>query len=595
MKFCKIFLSLIICFGCVTTYTEPLSPKEATLESISVELEEERYGAGYLSAVRLRNRGIISAPEFDQIRSRVLDSLYDLYEQKRSTGSRAGDDIERTIRYILHDEDVADQFEEYNAENGDFLGEDTTPLLHRARVLAEHPYLEGIETLSDTDIEVLIPKENYCYSELYLETIGAELNKRSIPYSEITACDVDQHIEALALVYVDLGVTIRDNYLVPDASVGSAYFIHEDGYLLTNYHVIKSEVDPSYEGVSRVYISRKFDLSERIPVKVIAYDVDLDIALIKAEISAPMSLFPYPSIRAKRGSNVLSYGAPSGIPQTVTSGIISATNRERVLPFTDVLQFDAFTSGGSSGGAILDESGNFVGMTFAGILDSAGLPSGGLNLAIPSETISLILPRLLEEEGKHDKPWFGMIAEFREEDMVVAYVVPNSPAQKTGIEKGMRIQSINGLEVKSVAQIQKELLKHQYVDGLYEIELLTEDEEGISLLLASEARPSDQNEIFMRDIAPSFFGVFLGLDLETIALKRGLRSGEFRVTNTYANTYANISLNHFSFRRGDLILLHNWQYTKDDTLFMEFTHQGALPRYPQRYYFEIPLYVDSML
>ncbi len=584
--------------------TELPSPKEATLESISIELEEERYGAGYLSAVELRNRGIISASEFDQIRSQVLNSLYDLYEQERNAGSRAGDDIERTIRYILQNEGMADQFEEYSAENGDFLGEDTTPWLHRVRVLAEHPYLEGFEALSDKDIEVLIPKENYCYSELYLETIGAELSRRSIPYSEVTPCDVKQHMETIVRVYADLGVlTTGDEYTYSlGGLMGSAYFIHEDGYLLTNYHVIHVIESEFYADIAKTYIARGSHLSERIPVEIIAYDVDLDIALIKADISAPMSLFPYPSTRTKRGSNVLSYGAPSGIPQTVTSGIISATDRERVLPFSYAVQFDASASNGSSGGALLDESGNFVGMIFA------QLPlSNGLNFAIPSETISLILPRLLEEEGKHYKPWFGMVVERFDGEVVVAYVVPNSPAQKAGIEKGMRIQSINGLAVESAIQIQKKLLEHQYVYGLHEIELITEDEEGVSLLLASEARPSDnQDEIFMRDIAPSFLGVLLGVNLETIVLNEDAQSGEFEVKNRYTDDpgpvgdyvdyrgYGGYFQNYY-FQAKDKIFLHNWEYTENGFLIIEFTHEKFAPRESQRYKIDLPLHVMTML
>ncbi|MDR0450330.1 MAG: serine protease, partial [Treponema sp.] len=90
-------------------------------------------------------------------------------------------------------------------------------------------------------------------------------------------------IKGVATVLVDRGLRVEKGRSFPDRVLGSAYFVDAAGFLITNYHVISSEVDPSYEGYSRMYIRLGDSSSARIPARVIGWDKALDLALIKAE------------------------------------------------------------------------------------------------------------------------------------------------------------------------------------------------------------------------------------------------------------------------------------------------------------------------
>ena len=129
--------------------------------------------------------------------------------------------------------------------------------------------------------------------------------------------------------------------------IGSGFFIDANGYLITNYHVIQSEVDPEYEGFSRVYIKRAENPTVRIPAKVVGWDATFDLALLKMEIN-PEVYFQLGSAEDLNiGSRIYAIGSPAGLEQTLTSGIVSAQNR-RLLSLGSVLQIDAPVNHGSS-------------------------------------------------------------------------------------------------------------------------------------------------------------------------------------------------------------------------------------------------------
>ena len=190
---------------------------------------------------------------------------------------------------------------------------------------------------------------------------------------------VSDYISGTVTIWVDLGIHVSKGLGYANRAIGSGFFIDRSGYIVTNYHVIQSEVDPEYEGYSRLYIKLSSDPETRIPARVVGWDPLLDLALLKTEIDAPY-VFPLgSSIELDVGEKIYAIGAPAGLDWTITSGIVSAKGR-RLLTMGPVMQIDAAINAGNSGGPILDENGNVEAIAFAGVLEHQGL-----NFAIPIE------------------------------------------------------------------------------------------------------------------------------------------------------------------------------------------------------------------
>jgi S1-C subfamily serine protease len=171
-----------------------------------------------------------------------------------------------------------------------------------------------------------------------------------------TAADM---IKGVATVLVDRGYRIERGRGLPDRVLGSAFFVDSAGYLITNYHVIASEVDPTYEGYSRMFIRLGDSASARIPAKVVGWDKTMDLALIKAEIKPEYVFSVVDRIIPQVGDTVYAIGSPGGLEKTVTSGIVSALGR-RFLQIGDVIQIDAAVNHGNSGGPVVDMAGRLV-------------------------------------------------------------------------------------------------------------------------------------------------------------------------------------------------------------------------------------------
>ena len=199
---------------------------------------------------------------------------------------------------------------------------------------------------------------------------------------------VRKMMKGVVTVWVDRGITIEKGLGRADRMIGSGFFIDKNGFLITNYHVIQSEVDPEYEGFSRVYVKPAGNTSVRIPAKVIGWDPIFDLALLKTEITPEVSFVLGSSEDLNLGSRIYAIGSPAGLEQTLTSGIVSAKDR-RFLSLGSVLQIDAPVNHGSSGGPIIDEAGCVQAIVFAGLERQEGL-----NFAIPVELLKLILPQL---------------------------------------------------------------------------------------------------------------------------------------------------------------------------------------------------------
>lgn len=310
-----------------------------------------------------------------------------------------------------------------------------------------------------------------------------------IPLLNLTEKNTEKHtgtprkiadmLKGTVTVWVDKGTRIEKGWGIAEAAIGSGFFVDKRGYFITNYHVIQSEVDPTYEGYSKLYIKSPDDPDIKISAKVIGWDPLFDLALVKTEFS-PETVFSLGSSKNLNvGSTIYAIGSPAGLDKTLTSGIVSAKYR-RLFSMVDVMQIDAAINHGNSGGPIVNEDGHVQGIVFAGLESNEGI-----NFAIPVEFLKIILPDLYAGgEVKHS--WLGGYGKIEKTEsktggIKIEYILPGGPLSVSGIQEGAVITEFNGMPVDSIEEMQAQLLsaapdtiikikiKEKGADGLYAI------------------------------------------------------------------------------------------------------------------------------
>jgi len=230
--------------------------------------------------------------------------------------------------------------------------------------------------------------------------------------------------------------------VVPRQGVGSGVVVDKEGHIVTNYHVIR---DAERLEVT-LYDKEKYEATR------VGIDPINDIAVLKID-SPEEKLYPVQLGRSddlKVGQKVLAIGNPFGLDQTLTTGIISSLQRTLRTDFgliDDVIQTDAAINPGNSGGPLLNRRGEVIGINTA-IFSRTG-ESAGIGFAVPVNTLSRILPDLLEH-GQVLRAWFGVqgqplsrrLAEALrlpvEQGLLVAQVESGSSADQAGIRGGQR-------------------------------------------------------------------------------------------------------------------------------------------------------------
>src|SRR5215510_8962627 len=233
-----------------------------------------------------------------------------------------------------------------------------------------------------------------------------------------------------------------------EQGLGSGVIVAPDGYILTNNHVI----DGANE--IRVYTSDKRDLKAR----VIGADPKTDIAVVKVEANN-LSTLPFAdSSQAQVGDIVLAIGNPFGVGQTVTMGIISATGRGNlgIEDYEDFIQTDAAINPGNSGGALINTSGQLIGINTA-ILSRAG-GNQGVGFAVPANLARAVMNQLLKN-GKVVRGYLGVMIQPVSPEIAEAFnlpdargalvgeVTPDGPAARAGLAQGDVITELNGVRV----------------------------------------------------------------------------------------------------------------------------------------------------
>jgi len=173
---------------------------------------------------------------------------------------------------------------------------------------------------------------------------------------------------------------------------GSGFVYREDGLIVTNLHVV--------DGALAIHV--RLAGGTVLPATYIAGDRDTDVAVIDVDppAGALRRLQLADSSRVRVGDSVVAIGSPFGLQSTVTAGIVSAVERAFMSPDNsrvDGIQTDAAINHGSSGGPLLDMRGDVIGVVSQFLSSSGG--SNGVGLAIPSNTVSRVVARILAAEG----------------------------------------------------------------------------------------------------------------------------------------------------------------------------------------------------
>jgi serine protease DegQ len=243
---------------------------------------------------------------------------------------------------------------------------------------------------------------------------------------------------------------LRRFYGLPDepergTSLGSGVIVSQDGYVLTNNHVI--------EGADEVAVVLGNGPATR--ARVVGADPETDLAILKIEGKSLRAITLGDSDRLQVGDVVLAIGNPFGVGQTVTMGIVSATGRNRlgINAFENFIQTDAPINPGNSGGALIDARGDLVGINTA-IYSQTG-SYAGIGFAVPVKTAKTVMEQLIKT-GRVERGWLGAevtdvtpeIAErlgtAPESAAVVVRTVRGAPAEGGGLQPGDIIVSLNG-------------------------------------------------------------------------------------------------------------------------------------------------------
>lgn len=240
----------------------------------------------------------------------------------------------------------------------------------------------------------------------------------------------------------------------PQGGLGSGVIVSASGYILTNNHVV--------EGADEIEVF--LNDARHAQAKVIGTDPDSDLAVLKVELDKLPVIVLGNSDELQVGDQVLAIGNPFGVGQTVTSGIVSALGRNQlgINTFENFIQTDAAINPGNSGGALVDTSGNLLGINTAIYSRSGG--SMGIGFAIPVTTAKQVLEGLVKD-GQVTRGWIGVepndltpeLADTFDvkarEGVIITGVLQNGPAAKAGIRPGDVIVSAGDRKVADVSQL----------------------------------------------------------------------------------------------------------------------------------------------
>jgi S1-C subfamily serine protease len=237
-------------------------------------------------------------------------------------------------------------------------------------------------------------------------------------------------------------------------ATGSGFVIDRDGDILTNAHVI--------DGAVKVTV--QFSNDKTVEAKIVGKDVSTDLALLKVDPDGldlkPLALGSAKDIQV--GDPTVAIGNPFGLDRTLTTGVVSALQRQIRAPngfeIDNVIQTDAAINPGNSGGPLLDSAGRVIGVNSQIQTGSGGGGNVGIGFAVPIDTAREVLPQL-KKDGRVDRAWLGVSSLTVDGSLdqlnlpvksgaLVQSVQQGSPADTAGLRGGDISATLNGSPVQ---------------------------------------------------------------------------------------------------------------------------------------------------
>ncbi len=241
-------------------------------------------------------------------------------------------------------------------------------------------------------------------------------------------------------------------------ALGSGVIVSEDGYILTNAHVVRGADE------IKVHIG-----DETYDARIVGKDDKTDIAVIKVDADKKLPAAKLgDSDKIRVGEWVLAIGSPFRLEHTVTAGIISAKGRSRmgIADYEDFIQTDAAINPGNSGGALVNLRGEVIGINTAIFSRTGG--NIGIGFAIPINLAKKVMDQIIEH-GRVIRGWLGVTIQDIDDDIamalglnskkgvLVASVVPGSPADDAGIHRGDVIISVDDEPINNVEDLRNKI------------------------------------------------------------------------------------------------------------------------------------------
>ena len=294
----------IVLFGCIAAILagcastpepidEPVDRTELLIRRIETALEQDVGAVDWIS--RGAERALLDEATEAQLWQRVLDRQLADYRDAISAEDFGAAYVAANNLRHLRERDVADETATVQT---------TDEILHRwaeseldRGSLQQAVYLQTrrsfVSDLTDDALiayrDAAIAVNNYAVAE----RLGRVADRRDLAVAPLPPRpDARAMLSGTVTIWVNRGIVIENGVGFPDRVIGSGFFVDPRGYLLTNHHVIASEVDPEYEGFSRLFVKLPGRPDERLPARVIGYDRVFDLALLKVEYDAPFVFSP---------------------------------------------------------------------------------------------------------------------------------------------------------------------------------------------------------------------------------------------------------------------------------------------------------------